>query len=90
MSIANGPIKWTVKAKKGVRKLVKIEDKNGELVFTIEKPDVINNKSGFIQVTPEAMYALEQIKAKTGLPTTKIATELILFAKDHYSVKVEI
>ena len=73
-----------------MRKLVKIEDKNGELVFTIEKPDVINNKSGIIQVTPEVMYALEQIKAKTGLPTTKIATELILFAKDHYSVKVEI
>lgn len=69
--------------------MVKIKDCKGELVFTVEKPDVINNKSGIIQVSPEAMYTLEKIKAETGLPTTRIATELILFAKDHYSVKVE-
>ncbi len=69
--------------------MVKVKDQKGELVFTIEKPDIVKNRSGIVQVSPEAMYVLEEIKAKTGLPTTRIATELILFANDHYSVRLE-
>lgn len=69
--------------------MVKIEDKNGELTFTVGKNDTTNNKSGIIQISPEAMYALETIKTQTGLPITRIATALILFAKDHYSVEIK-
>lgn len=66
----------------------KVEDNNGELVFTVQKQEFLNrNKSGVVQISPEAMYALEIIKAETKLPTNRIATELILFATKHYSIK---
>lgn len=68
--------------------VVKIEERDTGLVFVVSEQKRSNkNTSGIIQVSDDAMCALEYLKFQTGMPITRIATELILYAAKHYSIE---
>ena len=68
---------------------VKIEERDNGLVFVVseQKRNSSKNSSGIIQVSQEALSALEYIKFQTGLPITRVATELILYGAKHYHIE---
>ena len=65
--------------------MVKTEDKDGELIFSISghKPTVGDT----IRITREAQERLTEVCTETGLSARRVASEFILFAAEHYSVK---
>lgn len=67
--------------------MVKTEDKNGELIFSISggKPTIADH----VKITPEAQERLAEVCAETGLSARRVASEFILFASEHYSVRKE-
>jgi hypothetical protein len=67
--------------------LVDIKDEGGELIFTLNGASGFTPTGNIIRISPDAAKVIDEIRAETGLPASSVASALIAFAGQHYTVK---
>lgn len=67
--------------------MVDIKDENGELVFTLNGTNEFTPTGNIIRISADAAKVIDEIRAETGMPVSSVASALIKFAGEHYTVK---